>query len=70
EWEYIASKDIQSSENGETITYLDSEGSPITEEEYILTVEERFAGMEKSELKPDWINALQPDTEIDTESDL
>jgi len=52
--EYIAAEDVQMTGDGEKRTYTDGEGRPITEEEYMSAAERRFAGMEKSELEPDW----------------
>lgn len=54
EWEYLASMEIQDTEDGEQTTYLDSKGSPITEQDYNRAVDSRFAGMESSELKLEW----------------
>ena len=54
EWEYLAMKETNVTEEGEQTTWLDGSGNPITEEEYNSIVENRFAGMEPSEFKPEW----------------
>lgn len=58
EWEYLAMKETNVTEEGEQTTWLDGSGNPITEEEYNNIVENRFAGMEPSEFKPEW-NAVK-----------
>ena len=47
--------DTQRTEDSEQIRYFDGAGNTITEQDYQSAVERRFAGMERSELKPDWI---------------
>ena len=56
EWEYLASMETQVTEDGKQESWLDSSGNPITEEDYNKTADNRFAGMEQSELKLDWIS--------------
>lgn len=58
EWEYLAMKETNVTEEGEQTTWLDGSGNPITEEEYNSIVENRFAGMEPAEFKPEW-NAVK-----------
>lgn len=58
EWEYLAMKETNVTEEGEQTTWLDGSGNPITEEEYNNIVENRFAGMKPSEFKPEW-NAVK-----------
>ncbi len=60
--EYLAAEDVQQTGDGEQRTYTDGAGNPITEQDYNGAVEHRFAGMERSELKPDWI-AVTPRAE-------
>ncbi|MBP5167413.1 MAG: hypothetical protein ILP09_09175, partial [Oscillospiraceae bacterium] len=55
EWETIASMDVQRTEDGELSSYSDGAGNPISEQNYQNAVEYRFAGMARSELKPEWI---------------
>ncbi len=59
QWEYLAAVDVQRSEAGEQRSYMDGAGDPITEQDFDSAVERRFAGMEQSELKLDWI-AVRP----------
>ena len=54
EWEYLAMKETNVTEEGEQTTYLDGSGNPIAEDDYNSIVETRFAGMEPSEFKPEW----------------
>lgn len=54
EWEYLAMMETQSTEEGEQTTWQDSEGTPVTEEDYNKIVENRFTGMEQSEFRPEW----------------
>lgn len=55
EWEYLASMDVQMTESGEQVSYTDGAGNPISEQDYHSAVERRFAGLEQSDLKPEWI---------------
>ena len=55
EWEYLASMDVQWTESGERTSYTDGAGEAISEQDYDSAVERRFAGMERSELRPEWI---------------
>ena len=48
--------ETQVTEDGKQESWLDSSGNPITEEDYNKTADNRFAGMEQSELKLDWIS--------------
>ena len=50
-------------DEGEQKTYTDGKANPITEEEYNKAVENRFGGMEKSELKPEW-NAIEASEDL------
>lgn len=54
DWEYLAMKETNVTEEGEQTTYLDGSGNPIAEDDYNSIVETRFAGMEPSEFKPEW----------------
>ncbi len=54
-WEYFAVMDVQQTEDGEQRSYTDAQGRPISEEEFNSAADRRFAGMERSELKLDWI---------------
>ncbi len=70
EWEYLTSVDIQWTEAGEQKTYMDSAGNPISEQDFDSAVERRFAGMEKSELKLNWIAVTPPAAaEVSTENE-
>ena len=53
--EYLAAMDVQQTGDGELRTYTDGAGNPITEQDYDGAVERRFAGMERSELRPEWV---------------
>ena len=46
--------ETQTTEEGEQTTWLDGSGNSITEEDYNSIVENRFAGMESFEFKPEW----------------
>ena len=61
--ETLAAMDVQLTEDGEQRTYTDGEGKPISEEDYNSAVERRFAGMARSELRPDWNAVTRPQTE-------
>ena len=63
ELEYLASMEIEMTDAGEQKTYMDGKGNPITEEEYNKAVENRFGGMEQSELKPEW-NAIEASEDL------
>ena len=63
ELEYLASMEIEMTDEGEQKTYTDGKANPITEEEYNKAVENRFGGMEKSELKPEW-NAIEASEDL------
>ena len=56
DWEFIASKNVNWDENGAPTTECrDAKGNTIAESEYDSAVEQRFAGLEKSELTLNWI---------------
>ena len=55
-WEYLASKDVQVTEAATETRYFDAAGEAISEEVYNRAVENRFAGMERSELTLDWLS--------------
>ena len=61
--ETLAAMDVQLTEDGEQRTYTDGEGKPISEEDYNSAVERRFAGMARSELRPDWNAVARPQAE-------
>ena len=63
EWETLASMDVQWTESGEQTSYTDSAGKPISGEDYQSAAARRFAGMEQSELKPDWIAVTRQQAE-------
>ncbi|MBQ7143521.1 MAG: hypothetical protein IJR65_00015 [Oscillospiraceae bacterium] len=63
EWEPLAELSILATEEGERTWYWDAAGEPITEEEYQTAAERRFAGMERSELRPDWNAVTSPEPE-------
>lgn len=62
-WETLAVMDVQRTEAGERTTYTDGAGTPITEQDYRQAAHRRFAGMEQSELRPDWISVTSRQTE-------
>ena len=55
EWETLAVKDVQRTEDGEQISCTDAAGDPIPEQDFDSAAERRFAGMEQSELRPEWV---------------
>lgn len=61
--EYLAAEEILLTDSGEQWTYTDGAGEPITEEDFNSALERRFAGMEQSELKLDWIAVNAPQVE-------
>ena len=63
EWETLASMDVRWVEDGEQVSYTDGDGKPISGEDYKNAAERRFAGMERSELKPDWIAVARTQAE-------
>ena len=63
EWETLASMDVQWTESGEQTSYTDGDGKAISELEYKSAAARRFAGMEQSELKPDWIAVTRQQAE-------
>ena len=63
EWEPLAVMDIQQTEDGEQIRYFDGAGNTITEQDYQSAEKRRFAGMERSELKPEWTAGKGPEAE-------
>ncbi len=62
DWEFIASKDVYWSDEGEiaSLDCRDAQGNAITEQDYDSAVERRFAGMEKSVLNLSWIQEEIP----------
>lgn len=67
EWEFLAAKNVnwRDEETGSeypdaVTTCVDAAGNPITEQEYDGAVEKRFAELEKTELKLDWIRVEIP----------
>ena len=54
DWEYLAGVEYFWTEEGESVSYTDAAGNPISEADYNSAVEKRFAGMERSELKLNW----------------
>lgn len=60
DWEYIASKDVQRTESGESVACADAAGNPISGQDYDTAVERRFAGLERSELKLSWTEVRPP----------
>ena len=55
DWEFIASKDVEYREDGsESVECRDAQGGMISEQDYDSTLERRFAGMVRSELKLGW----------------
>lgn len=67
EWEILAAKNVnwRDEETGSeypdaVTTCVDAAGNPITEQEYDGAVEKRFAELEKTELKLDWIRVEIP----------
>ena len=67
EWEFLAAKNVnwRDEETGNdypdaVTTCEDAAGNSITEQEYDGIVEKRFAGLEKTELKLDWIREEIP----------
>ena len=63
EWESLASKDVRWTEDGEQVSYTDGAGKPISEEDYQSAAERRFAGMERSELRLEWIAVTRSQNE-------
>lgn len=59
EWECLAAMDVMLTDAGEQKTFTDGKGEAIREQEYLNAAERRFAGMERSEWKPDWIAGSQ-----------
>ena len=61
EWERLAEKNLDWDEHGiEHITCSDASGTEITEQDYDMAVERRFAGMEKSTLSLEWTVVENP----------
>ncbi len=61
DWEYLAAKDVQWTEAGETVTCTDAAGNPISEQDYDSAVERRFTGLERSELRLNWTAVYPPE---------
>ncbi len=60
DWEYLGWMDQQWTDGGEgpTVRCTDAAGNPITEQEFDKLVERRFAGLEQSTLRLNWIEGV------------
>lgn len=60
DWEYLGRMDQQWTDGGEgpTVSCTDAAGNPITEQDFDKLVERRFAGLEQSTLRLNWIEGV------------
>ena len=68
EWERLADKTMEwDAGEGPYVTCTDAEGNAITETEYDSAVEDRFAGMEKTEIALSWTQIEPPREQVGSE---
>ena len=68
EWERLADKTMEwDAGEGPYVTCTDAEGNAITETEYDSAVEDRFAGMEKTEIALNWTQIEPPREQVGSE---
>ena len=68
EWERLADKSMEwDAGEGPYVTCTDAEGNAITETEYDSAVEDRFAGMEKTEIALSWTQIEPPREQVSSE---
>ncbi len=67
EWELLATKSVEWTDSGETISCADPQGNYINEFEYNEAAEDRYEGLEKRSVALFWTDVENPMTETDSE---